>query len=232
MMVLIVIVTVSAALILGAVIGLSGWLSDTLMGFILALAGGALIVAVIMELIQPAIEQTALLQVVIAIAVGGLIFTCANYFIDEKMKNANGGGLLAAVTLDGIPENLALGVALIGAGPTGVAALAGSIFLSNLPEAAGSAAQMKEDGRTNTEVLILWTGAAVLLAAAALIGYFALESVDPDTLSIIRALAAGTVIASLAAEVFPEAYKQSRHMTGVAVTVGLILAICLTQLGA
>jgi len=230
-MVLIMIAAVSAALILGAIIGLSGWLSDKVTGFILALAGGALIVAVIMELIQPAMEETALFPIIIAVALGGLTFTGANYVIDEKMKNASGGGLLAAVTLDGIPENLALGVALIGAAPAGVAALAGSIFMSNLPEAAGSAKQMKEDGKTPAQILTLWSGTAALLAAAALIGYFSLETVDPDTLSIIRAYAAGTVIASLAAEVFPDAYKQSRHMTGIAVTIGLILAICLNQLG-
>lgn len=40
------------------------------------------------------------------------------------------------------PENLAFGVALIGASLLAVAALSASILLSNLPEAAGGAKEM------------------------------------------------------------------------------------------
>lgn len=66
--------------------------------------------------------------------------------------------------LDGVPENLALGVAL-----------AGSIFLSSLPEAAGGAKEMASAGQGRGKVLGLWTAAAVLLSAAAIIGCVALE---------------------------------------------------------
>src|SRR3712207_9577925 len=45
---------------------------------------------------------------------------------------AVGFALLAAVTLDGIPENLALGVSLVGDG--GSLVLLVAIFFSNLPE--------------------------------------------------------------------------------------------------
>ena len=55
--------------------------------------------------------------------------------------------LLAAVTLDGVPENVALGVAL-GEGTGGLALLA-AIFVSNLPEALVGAASMRSQGRTS-----------------------------------------------------------------------------------
>ena len=230
-MVWIVIGVVSAALIAGALLGLSGWLSETAIGFIVALAGGALIISVVMELIEPAIANSSLLTVMIWVGIGGLVFSAANYWIDEKFRRAKGGGLMLAVTLDGIPENLALGVALIGSGPGAVAALSGSIFLSNLPEAAGSAIEMKEGGSPAWRIVLMWTGVAGLLAAAAIIGHAALSGLDPDILSAIRAFAAGTVVASLASEVFPDAYKNSRHLSGIAVTLGVILAVCLHQIG-
>ncbi|GHA82555.1 membrane protein [Algimonas arctica] len=230
MLVWILIALVSGALILGAGLGLSGWLSNRVMGWLIAMAGGALIISITLELIEPAIEQAGLLFVMVAILAGGTLFTCVNYIIDEKVKRSEGSGLLVAVTLDGIPENLALGVALIGAGPGAVAALAGSIFLSNLPEAAGSAKQMRDGGRSVGSILALWSGTAVILAAAALIGYFSLTYVSEGVLGIIRGFAAGTVVVSLASEVFPNAYKNSRHSAGFAVTVGLIFAICLHQL--
>lgn len=86
------------------------------------------------------------------------------------MGGRGGSGLLVAITLDGIPENLALGVALIGAGPLQVAVLSGSIFLSNLPEAAGGAKEMSKQGKSKVKVLALWSAIAALLSAAALSG--------------------------------------------------------------
>jgi ZIP family zinc transporter len=52
--------------------------------------------------------------------------------------------LLAAVTLDGVPENVALGVSL-GEGTGGLALLA-AIFVANLPEALVGAASMRSQG--------------------------------------------------------------------------------------
>src|SRR5690606_12315736 len=53
-----------------------------------------------------------------------------------------GLALLAAVTLDGVPENVALGVALTEG--TGGLALLAAIFVSNLPESLVGAASMRE----------------------------------------------------------------------------------------
>ena len=54
-------------------------------------------------------------------------------------------GLLAAVTLDGVPENLALGVSLVGSEGElrGVIALLVAIFVSNLPESLVGAVAMR-----------------------------------------------------------------------------------------
>ncbi len=57
---IIVIVVVSAALIAGAVWGIYGKLPSKLEGFIVALAGGALVVSVVLELIDPATEVAPL----------------------------------------------------------------------------------------------------------------------------------------------------------------------------
>ena len=132
--------------------------------------------------------------------------------------------------MDGIPENLALGVALIGAGPLQVASLSGSIFLSNLPEAAGGAQQMA-DGRSKLKVLGLWTATAALLSAAALAGNLLFAGVPDAALGLIRCVAGGAVAASLATEVFPKAFKEDSYTTGIATALGLVLAIGLDQLG-
>lgn len=141
------------------------------------------------------------------------------------------GGLLAAITLDGIPENLALGVALIGAGPLSVAALSGSILLSNLPEAAGGAKEMSNNDNSNKKILMLWIGTALLLSASALLGHYLLADVPQKYLNYIKCFAGGAVVASLALEVFPKSFKKDRYWTGFATTIGLILALYLNTLG-
>ena len=141
--VFLVIFVVSAALLVGALWGTYGRLSDRVEGFIVAIAGGALIMSVIGELVEPSANESNVWVVIASLAVGAAVFSAADYWIDEKLQSSEGSGLLAAVTFDGIPESLALGVALIGATPAQVAALAGSILLSNLPEAAGGAKGMK-----------------------------------------------------------------------------------------
>ena len=51
--------------------------------------------------------------------------------------------LLAGVTLDGVPENVALGVSLLETSGAGALTLLVAIFASNLPEALGGAAGMR-----------------------------------------------------------------------------------------
>ena len=50
-------------------------------------------------------------------------------------------------------------------------------------------------------------------------------------LAFIRCLAAGAVIASLATEVFPQAFKDDHHWAGIATAIGVLLALFLSQLG-
>lgn len=228
---IVVILVVSAALMVGALWGVYGKLSDRVEGFIVALAGGALIMSVIGELVEPSVKEGNLWVAIAALALGAVLFSVADYWIDEKLQSEKGVGLLAAITFDGVPENLALGVALIGASAGEVAALAGAILLSNIPEAAGGAREMKDGGMKKMTIFGLWGGATILLAGAALLGNFTLEDADPNLLAAIRCTAAGAVVASLATEVFPKAFKEDHHLAGVATALGLMIAIWLESFG-
>lgn len=228
---IIVIIIVSGALIIGAAWGIYGNLSKKLEGFLVALAGGALLVSALLELINPALEENSILITLSMVFAGAITFTVLDYLVKEKWGSQSGGGLLAAITLDGIPENLALGVALIGAGPLSVAALSGSILLSNLPEAAGGAKEMANNDTSKKKILWLWIGTALLLSVAALLGHYLLADVSQEYLNYIKCFAGGAVVGSLALEVFPKAFKDDKYWTGLATTIGLILALYLNSLG-
>ncbi|WP_273447248.1 ZIP family metal transporter [Neolewinella agarilytica] len=231
MMTAIVIIVVSGALIAGAIWGIYGSLSKQLEGFLVALAGGALLVSALLELINPALEENSVPITLAAVFTGAVTFTVLDYWVKEKWGSDGGGGLLAAITLDGIPENLALGVALISAGPASVAALSGSILLSNLPEAAGGAKEMAENQHSKKKIFFLWVFTAVILSASALLGHYLLTDVPSEYLNYIKCFAGGAVVGSLALEVFPKAFKDDKYWTGLATAIGLVLALYLNTLG-
>ncbi|MGP5514207.1 ZIP family metal transporter [Psychrobacter alimentarius] len=226
-----IIIVVSGALIVGALWGLYGHLPAWLEGNLLAIAGGALMISVVIELVQPSLADSGIWLTAAFTLLGALVFAGVDYLIDEKLNSKGGAGLLAAITLDGVPENLALGVSLISGNVMQVAALAGSILLSNLPEAAGGAKEMRKAGNSHKKILMLWIGAAILLSLAAILGKMLLADVDKSILSAINCFAAGAVIASLATEVFPTAFKRDNHWAGISAAIGLIMALGLSQLG-
>lgn len=230
-MTVLVIAAVSGSLVLGALWGIYGNLPGRLEGLIVAMAGGALMISAVLELIEPSTKVTSYGAVAAMVLAGATTFAVLDYLIKQRWGRDSGGGLLAAITLDGVPENLALGVALITTGPLGAASLSGSILLSNLPEAAGGAREMSSGGRSNRSVLGLWAATAVLLTVAALAGNFLLGGVPESGLALIRSFAGGAVVGSLAIEVFPAAFKESGYGTGVSVAVGLLLALYLDSLG-
>lgn len=230
MLAVVVIVVVSLALVVGAAWGVLGRPPGAVEGFVVALAGGALIVSAVLELVEPAADVAPLWSVALVVVLGAGVFVVVDRWVARRFGTDSGGGLLAAITLDGVPENLALGVALIGASPLQVAALSGSIFLSNLPEAAGGARQMGE-GRSRWAVLGLWGATALLLSAAALAGYLLLDGAPDSALGLVQAFAGGAVVASLATEVFPEAFEEDSYTAGIATALGLVAAIGLDRLG-
>ena len=226
-----VVLVVSGALVVGALWGTYGKLGSRLEGFLVAIAGGSLLLSVTTELIQPSVERSSVMLALLGIAAGAAIFVAVDVLIQKRLGEESGGGLLAAITLDGIPENLALGVALIGAGPLETAALAGSILLSNLPEAAGGARDMAKNGWSKGRIVAVWAVTAAILSVAAIAGNLLLAGVGEEWLAIIRCIAAGAVIASLATEVFPKAYREDSNWAGIATAIGVMLAIGLSALG-
>jgi zinc transporter, ZIP family len=145
-----------------------------------------------------------------------------------SVSGAAGLALLAAVTLDGVPENIALGVSL--GGGTGGIALLGAIFVSNFPEALVGSASMRAQGWSQRLVLLTWTVCALLLTAAVVIGAGPLANSSPETISLPLAFAAGAVLASLADTLMPEAYEEGGPTVALATAAGFVLSYLLATL--
>jgi zinc transporter, ZIP family len=154
----------------------------------------------------------------------------------EKVEVAAASGvglaLLAASILDGVPENLALGVSLADEEPAGgsLALLAG-IFAANFPEALVGAVAMRSQGRSVRSTFGLWLATALLLIPAVVVGRVALAGADPGTLAFPLAFAGGAVLAALADTLMPEAFERGRPLNAFATCAGFFVAFVLAEGG-
>ena len=157
---------------------------------------------------------------------------------DAAARNVGPGvafALLAAVTLDGVPENLALGVGLLsaeaaGEGGGGSLALLVAIFTSNFPEALVGAVAMRAAGRSARFAIVLWSVTALVLTAAVVFGYAVFSNANATTLSFALAFAGGAVLASLADTLMPEAFEHGRPFNSFATAAGFFVAFVLATI--
>lgn len=223
----------SSALPLGAWIGARRRPSRAVTAALLAFASGALITAVAFELFEVAFEHGGAWRAGSAFFAGATVFIVVDTWLDRYTKGRQDAGLgvgfalLAGVTLDGVPENLAMGVALV---ESGGAALLVAIFVSNLPEAVVGAEKMRDAGMKPSTIMRIWIATAVLLGLAVVAGYGAFADVSEETLAWPLGFAAGAVLASLADTLMPEAFEEARHRPAVAyfTALGFLLSFLIS----
>jgi ZIP family zinc transporter len=227
----------SSALVIGGAVG-AYWRAPTqVTGVLLAFASGSLISALCFELFPEAYELGGAWRAGLGLLAGGTAFVVANTALDrwvagsakpdqrEKVERGASGGvgwaLLAAVTLDGVPENVALGVSLVeGASYT----LLLAIFFSNLPESLVGAIAMRDEGRPPREAIVVWTLCALVLALAVILGRAVFAGADEGLLAVCLAFAGGAVLASLADTLMPEAFEHGRPFNSFATAAGFFLS--------
>jgi ZIP family zinc transporter len=139
---------------------------------------------------------------------------------------AVGFALLAAVTLDGVPENLALGVSLLSGG--GSLALLVAIFCSNFPESLVGAVAMRRGGRSAPFAIGIWLLTAVLLTLAVVFGRGVFAQLPEEHLAFPLAFAGGAVLASLADTLMPEAFEHGRPLNSMATAAGFLVSFILS----
>ena len=141
-----------------------------------------------------------------------------------KAGASTGLALLLGAILDGVPENLALGVSLV---DDASVALIVAIFVSNLPEALVGAVDMREGGMQPRSVVLVWAGCAALLTLAVLAGRGLLAGADGTTLAVPLAFAGGAVIAALTSAILPEAFRFGGAWIALATAAGFFASVVL-----
>lgn len=223
----------AASLVVGALLGMARHWRNGVVGGVLAFGAGALISGVAFELAQAGLRLGGPVSVAGGLVVGAFAFFFANRAVDSMggQKGGAAAGLPLAVgaLLDGIPEQAVLGIGLATGEGVSVALLV-AIFVSNLPEAIGSASDMRGAGKSKAAVVGLWAGVAVVCALATVGGYAIASSVGGPLKAGINGFAAGALLVLLVDSVVPEAKHKAGNRAGLATVLGFAVAAALSNL--
>jgi zinc transporter, ZIP family len=217
----------ASSLLIGALVGLARTWPGRAIGLVLGFGAGALISAVSFELAEEGIEVGGAEPVAAGLAVGALTYFVAAGRVASAGGDSPGTALALGAFLDGIPEQLVLGISIATGGGVSLGLLA-AIFVSNLPEAVGGASDMRSQGGGRARVVRLWLAVAVVCALATPLG-FALADLASDSFKgAINGFAAGALLVMLVDSMIPEATKQAGRTTGLVTTLGFAVAAAMS----
>jgi len=228
----------ASALVIGAEVAFAFRLSSKMIGLIMAFGVGALISSVAFELVLPSLELTSTLHVSVGMLIGAFTFFIGDLLIDrmggddrknpgEDEQGNSGPGIVLGTILDGIPESAGLGMSLTTGEGVSIALLS-TIRLSNFPEALGATVGLEKSGTSRRNIHLLWWGIVLVSTISAAVGFAVVSGSTGKTGAFVQAFAAGALLTLIADEMAPEAYSRAEMLTGIATTLGFILAVFLT----
>jgi ZIP family zinc transporter len=217
----------ASSLVIGALLGVFRPWPEPLVGAVLAFGAGALISAVSFDLVEEGSRIGDPGVMAIGLAAGALTYFGLDRAIDRPGSSSGGTALALGAFLDGIPEQMVLGIGLAGGAGVSVGLLV-AIFVSNLPEAIGSASDMRAAGKSRATILRLWIVVAVICTLATLVGWAIADSASGNLKATVDGFAAGALLVMLIDSMIPEATEKFGRKAGLVTVLGFALAFSLS----
>ncbi len=234
----------ASSLVIGVALAYARDWSPTQTGVVLAFGAGALISAVSFELVEEGTDLGGLGWVALGLGVGALTYYVADGMVsnreekgrgragrepDASESSGAGTSLALGAFLDGIPEQMVLGIGLAGGAGVSVGLIV-AIFVSNLPEAVGSANQMREAGATRRRVMGLWISVAAICLIATVVGYAIADVTGDELRAIVNGFAGGALLVMLIDSMIPDATREAGRPAGLVTVLGFAVAFALSSL--
>jgi ZIP family zinc transporter len=231
-----------SSVILGAIIGVFKELNRKTIAAFMAFGSGALICALTIGLMEEAFDLGGFDAVIIGFLFGGLLFIGGDYLIHffggrkhkqhhlTRYQGASSSLMIAlGSALDGVPESIALGIALSSNQAIGFMLIT-AIFISNFPEGISSAGGLKREGFSRRTILSIWILVGFSMMIATILSFLFLHNLDPNIIGILEALAAGAILAMLTDSMMPEAYKDGGYPIGALTILGFLVAFIMSHI--
>lgn len=231
------------ALLVGAWAGMFFKLKQKTIARFMAFGSGVLICALTFGLMEEAFVSGGFDAAIGGFILGGAIFIAGDYLIHilggrrHKRKQhlvptgveSSGQVVTLGALLDGVPESIALGIAIFTGGGTGILMLV-AITLSNFPESISSITGLKKENFSNGHIYLIWGIVALISFTTTVLSYIFLHDIDPNMIGIIEAFAAGAILAMLADSMMPEAFEEGGFTIGILTVLGFLTAFVLAKI--
>lgn len=227
-------------LILGAMLGVYFKVPQKVVGWISAFGAGTMIAALTFGLMEESFNLGGFDNSILGFLAGGLLFVIGDFIIIKiggrghkkyyDAASSTGEGIVLGAILDGIPESVALGIGFALNPTVGLLVLVG-IIAANLPEGLSSAYDLKKQGKTIGDILFIWGMVSVVCLTFVILGYAVFSNFSSSVVATFESVAAGAILAMLAATMMPEAYKESGVSTSTATVFGFLLTFIISKLG-
>jgi zinc transporter, ZIP family len=229
----------ASSLLLGALLAFARPWSSRQVGLVLAFGAGALISAVSFELAAEGVIVGSAGSTAAGLAAGALTYYALDGALASRMSSGRGRSgraesseagvaLALGAFLDGIPEQLVLGIGLAAGNGVGVGLLV-AIFVSNLPEAIGSATEMTRSGVDRSKVLRLWGAVTTICVLATVVGFALADAASGELSAAIDGFAAGALLVMLIDSMIPDARRDAGRVAGLVTTLGFAVAAGLSS---
>jgi ZIP family zinc transporter len=221
----------ASSLVIGALLGLVRAWPQRYVGLVLAFGAGALISAVSFDLAEEGGQVGDPALVAVGLGAGAVTYFGLNRVVGRRSRHGagprpgedTGTALALGAFLDGIPEQTVLGIG-IAAGEGVSIGLLVAIFVSNLPEAIGSATEMRAAGRRPAPIRRLWLLVALICAASTVVGYAVADSVSGNVNAAVDGFAAGALLVMLIDSMIPDAVRKGGDVSGLVTVLGFAVA--------
>jgi zinc transporter, ZIP family len=228
----------ASSLLLGGVLGLVRPWSARVVGLVLAFGAGALISAVSFDLAQEGVRIGSRGAVAAGLAVGALTYFVLDRAVERRGGRSGhegraGGGagaaLLLGALLDGIPEQMVLGIG-VAAGEGVSVGLVVAIFVSNLPESIGASTDLRDAGWRPGRIRRAWLVVGLVCTLATIAGFGLADLASGDLQGAINGFAAGALLVMLIDTMIPEAAREGGRAAGLVTVLGFAVAAGLSGL--
>jgi zinc transporter, ZIP family len=230
------------SLLAGALMGIFFYWKQKTIAAIMAFGSGVLICALTFGLIEEAFGHGGFDAVIIGFITGGLLYLIGDRIIhylggrkhkrhqhSPAKKDISGLTITLGSILDGIPESIALGIALFANRTVGLIMIV-AVVISNIPESIASIDGLKKEKFSVKSIFFIWLSVGIAVFLSTILSFVFLHDLNPNTIGILESLAAGAILAMLAGSMMPEAYEEGGYTVSLLTIAGFLVAFVISRL--
>lgn len=202
-------------------------LSPKVIGWLGGFGAGALLVAIMTDLVPQAQAFLSIYEVGLWLLVGASIFLLADRFVSHRFGGEGGGsalGIVVGAIVDGIPESAIFGIQLATGIPVSVEFLF-AIWISNIPQSFVPSADLAAAGWTKSRMALMWGAVVAACGVAAGLGYVLAANVADVFGARMAAVAAGGLLAMLTNSLIPFSFGRGGEYAGLGTVVGFVVSL-------